>query len=176
MNSLSLSHPSLSHFLLYCTSGCMFQRKPRKKKTNTKSCSEFGVSHIIWGSLFGHHLITYIKAFKFMQMGLLDSMQSLERDNNSTEWQDFHPRHILRYPELFSDISTFFMLFISIFCWFVGLGGICFLHKDPWLHSSAPSPLGHKPSSAPQLKAAVKAAQGLFPLLQATKLLTTICQ
>lgn len=50
-------------------------------------------------------------------------MQSLERDNNSIRWNDFYPRHVLRYPELVSGISTYFMLFVSIFCLFVGLGG-----------------------------------------------------
>lgn len=59
-----------------------------------------------------------------MQMGSLDSpMQPLEMDNNLMEWQEFYPRHILRYPELFPGIPTSFMLFVSIFCLFVVLGG-----------------------------------------------------
>lgn len=50
-------------------------------------------------------------------------MQSLERDSNSIKWQNFHPRHILRYPELFSGVPTSSMLSLSIFGLFVGLGG-----------------------------------------------------
>lgn len=80
----------------------------------------------------------------------------MERDNNPVKWQNCHPRHVLRYPELFSGVPTSLMLFLCISVCLFGLGGVVAYIKALDYAILTPGSAGHKPRGALQLKAAVK--------------------